>query len=278
MTMSNVIDMWFPSRLDPDNCPMDYFIAKYLSGIDRERINPANSKMRAGGEAHRAFEHYLGGTPLKEAIETQKHELTKFNAPNAKDHEQHKLCLKHFDAVVNNLVLAAKECRMKVEDIEQLVKTNAKGIDLNVGGYVDVVEQDVIVECKTKWPTPFLKADGTYSERTQSLPKRPTLSNLRQTSVYSRAANKPGRIIYVNHKGYQIYDHTNCPEMQSEPMAQAFETMRLVARARQNLLKISNDPKILTRYVEPNFGHYVWNNVDDEIVQQVKDIWGYLDG
>ena len=66
--MSNVIDMWFPSRLDPDNCPMDYFIAKYLSGIDRERINPANSKMRAGGEAHRAFEQYLGGTPLKEAI------------------------------------------------------------------------------------------------------------------------------------------------------------------------------------------------------------------
>jgi hypothetical protein len=54
--------------------------------------------------------------------------------------------------------------------------------------------------------------------------------------------------------------------------------MRLVARARQNLLKISADPKILTRYVEPNFGHYVWNNVDDEIVQQVKDIWGYLDG
>ena len=40
--------------------------------------------MRAGGEAHTAFEHYLGGTPLKEAIETQKHELTKFNAPNAK--------------------------------------------------------------------------------------------------------------------------------------------------------------------------------------------------
>ena len=70
MTMSNVINMWFPSRLDPDNCPMDYFIAKYLSGIDRERINPANSKMRAGGEAHRAFEQYLGGTPLKEAIET----------------------------------------------------------------------------------------------------------------------------------------------------------------------------------------------------------------
>ena len=276
--MNSLIDMWFPSRLDPDNCPMDYFIAKYLSGIDRQRINPANSKMRAGGEAHKAFELYLGGTPLNEAIETQKHELSKFNAPNAKDHEQHKLCMKHFDAVVNNLVLAARECQMKVEDIEQLVKTDAKGLDLKIGGYVDVIEQDVIVECKTKWPTPFLKVDGSYSERTQSLPKKPTVSNLRQTAIYSKAANKPGRIIYANHKGYQVFDNTNCFEMQSEPMNQAFETMRLVARARQNLLKISNDPEILARYVEPNFSYYIWNNVDDEIIAQVKQIWGYRNG
>tara|TARA_R100000781_G_scaffold26941_1_gene20017 strand:+ start:523 stop:1353 length:831 start_codon:yes stop_codon:yes gene_type:complete len=276
--MNDVIDMWYPSRLDPEHCPLDFFIAKYVAGLDRDRINPANSKMRAGSEAHRAWQMYLEGKPLKEAIETCKHELSRFNAPNAKDHEQHKLCLKHFDTVVNNFVLASAECNIKVDEIEQLCKTDAEGIDLNVGGYVDVVEFDYINEAKSKWPTPFLKADGTYSERTQSLPKGPTASNVRQAAIYSRASNKPVRIIYANHKGYMVFDQTNCESLQPEALNAAFETMRLSARARQNLLKISNDPEIISRYVIPNFSHYVWNNVDSEIIARVKEIWGYRNG
>ena len=50
------------------------------------------------------------------------------------------------------------------------------------------------------------------------------------------------------------------------------------ARARQNLLKISDDPEIMARYVIPNFSHYTWNNVDDETIKQVKNIWGFIDG
>ena len=276
--MNSLIDMWFPSRLDPEHCPLDFFIAKYVAGLDRDRINPANAKMRSGGEAHRAWQMHLEGKPLKEAIETCKHELSKFNAPNAKDHEQHKLCLKHFDTVVNNFVLASADCNIKVNEIEQLFKTDAEGIELNVGGYVDVVEFDYINEAKSKWPTPFLKADGTYSERSQSLPKAPTASNVRQASIYSRASNKPVRIIYASHKGYQVFDQTNCEALRPEGLNAAFETMRMSARARQNLLKISSDPEVISRYVIPNFGHYVWNNVDDDIVQKVKQIWGYRNG
>jgi len=276
--MSNLIDMWFPSRLDPDNCPLDFFIAKYVAGLDRDRISPASSKMRAGGEAHNAFELWLGGKPIKEAIETCKHELSKFNAPNAKDHEQHKLCLKHFDTVVNNFVLASADCNIKVNEIEQLFKTDAEGIELNVGGYVDVVEFDYINEAKSKWPSPFLKTDGTYSERSQSLPKSPTASNVRQAAIYSRASNKPVRIIYASHKGYMVFDQTNCELLQPQALNAAFETMRMSARARQNLLKISSDPQIISRYVIPNLSHYVWNNVDEEIIAKVKEIWGYRNG
>lgn len=47
------------------------------------------------------------------------------------------------------------------------------------------------------------------------------------------------------------------------------------ARARQNLLKISDDPEIMARYVIPNLSHYTWNNVDDETIKQVK-IYGDL--
>jgi len=276
--MSSLIDMWFPSRLDPEHCPLDFFIAKYVAGLDRDRINPANAKMRSGGEAHRAWQMHLEGKPLKEAIETCKHELSKFNAPNSKDNEQHKLCLKHFDTVVNNFVLASAECNIKVNEIEQLFKTDAEEIELNVGGYVDVVEFDYINEAKSKWPTPFLKADGTYSERTQSLPKAPTASNVRQAAVYSRASNKPVRIIYANHKGYQVFDQTNCEYLQPQALNAAFETMRISARTRQDLLKINTNPEIIARYIVPNFGHYVWNNVDDEIIARVKQIWGYRNG
>ena len=276
--MNSLIDMWFPSRLDPEHCPLDFFIAKYVAGLDRDRINPPNAKMRSGSQAHKAWQLHLQGTPLKEAIETCKHELSKFNAPNAKDNEQHKLCLKHFDTVVNNFVLASADCNIKVNEIEQLFKTDAEGIELNVGGYVDVVEFDYINEAKSKAPSPFLKADGSYSERSQSLPKSPTASNVRQAAIYSRASNKPVRIIYASHKGYQVFDQTNCEYLQPQALNAAFETMRMSARARQNLLKISSDPQIISRYVIPNFSHYVWNNVDEEIIAKVKEIWGYRNG
>lgn len=276
--MSKLIDMWFPSRLDPEHCPLDFFIAKYVAQIDRSRINPPNAKMRAGSESHRAFQLWLGGTPLIEATETCKHELTKFNPPNAKDHEQHKICLKYFDAVVNNFVNAAKDYHIKADNIEQLVQTDAKGIELNIGGYVDVTEFDFINEAKSKWPSPFLKADSSYSERTQSIPKKPSAANIRQAAIYSRASNKPVRIIYANHKGYQVYDKDNCDYLHPEALNAAFETMRMSARARQNLLKISDDPEIMARYVIPNLSHYTWNNVDDETIKQVKNIWGFIDG
>jgi len=274
-----LIDMWFPSRLDPEHCPLDFFIAKYIARFDKDKINPPNAKMRAGGEAHRAIQLQLQGKPLSESIETCKHELSKFNALSEKDNEQLKICIKHFDTVVQNFVLAAIECHIKADEIEQLYKIEADGLDLQIGGYVDVTELNYINEFKSKWPSPFLKVDGTYSERSQAIPKNPTASNVRQAAIYSRASNKPVRIIYANHKGYQIFNKDNCDFLTPSALFAAFETMRISARTRQNLLKIGegaeNQAEIIARYVMPNFGHYTWSNVDDETIREVKRLWGF---
>ena len=72
-----------------------------------------------------------------------------------------------------------------------------------------------------------------------------------------------------------VFDQTNCELLQPQALNSAFETMRMSARARQNLLKISDKAEIISRYIIPNFSHYVWNNVDSEIIAQVNKIWGY---
>ena len=41
------IDMWYPSRIDIENCPMDYFNIKYVYGLDQDKMPPANAKMRS---------------------------------------------------------------------------------------------------------------------------------------------------------------------------------------------------------------------------------------
>jgi hypothetical protein len=57
-------------------------------------------------------------------------------------------------------------------------------------------------------------------------------------------------------------------------LKQAFETMRISARARQNLLKISNDPRVLAAYMPLNLMHYVWNDFDEDVLKEIMTIWG----
>ena len=37
---STLIDMWYPSRMDIENCPLDYFVIKYIHGLEPEQMPP----------------------------------------------------------------------------------------------------------------------------------------------------------------------------------------------------------------------------------------------
>ena len=67
--------MWYPSRMDIENCPLDYFVIKYIHGLEPEQMPPANAKMRSGSTVESCVADILQGEPEQEARQHWQHVL-----------------------------------------------------------------------------------------------------------------------------------------------------------------------------------------------------------
>ena len=243
---NSLIDMWFPSRIDTENCPMDWFLIKYVHGLEPDKMPPANAKMRSGSTVESCVVDILQGKAEPEARQHWQHVLEQHFPIHDKDEHQKNVCIGQFQDVVTNLLAAFREIQKEPTEFQELVKGEGKGIDVPMGGFVDVTAKDSIIEIKTQWSTAtgLFNKDGSLRLRKPSKTETPQKSHLRQVATYSNAAEKPPILIVANAFEYTVFDDMNTEFMRKKQLKHAFETMRLSARARQNLLKISDDPKI----------------------------------
>lgn len=273
---NTIIDMWYPSRIDTENCPMDWFLIKYIHGLEPEQMPPPNAKMRSGSTVESCVADILQGEPEQEARQHWQHVLDQHFPINDKDEHQKNVCIGQFQDVVTNLLAAFREIQKEPTEFQELVKGEGKGIDVPIGGFVDVTAKDSIIEIKTQWSTAtgLFNKDGSLRLRKPSKTDTPQKSHLRQVATYSNAAEKPPILIVANAFEYTVFDDMNTEFMRKKELKHAFETMRLSARARQNLLKISDDPKVLANFVPLNLMHFVWKELDEEVLREIMDIWG----
>ena len=270
------IDMWFPTRMDTENCPMDYFNIKYVYGLDQDKMPPANAKMRSGSSVEKCFVDIIQGRPEQEARQHWQHVLEQHFPINDKDEHQKNVCIGQFQDVVTNLLAAFKEIHKEPTEFQELVKGEGKEIDVPMGGFVDVTAKDSIIEIKTQWSTAtgLFNKDGSLRLRKPTKTETPKKSHLRQVATYCNAAEKPPILVVANAFEYTVFDEMNTEYMRKKELKQAFETMRLSARARQNLLKISDDPKVLANFIPLNLMHFVWKDIDEEVLKEIMSIWG----
>ena len=275
-TSDTLIDMWFPSRMDIENCPMDWFNIKYVYGLEPDKMPPPNAKMRSGSAVESCLVDMMKGKAEQEAREHWQNVLEQHHPINDKDVHQKNVCIGQFQDVVTNLLAAFREINVEATDFQELVKGEGKGIDLAMGGYVDVTTKNSIIEIKTQWSTAsgLFNKDGSLRLRKPSKTETPSKAHLRQVATYTNAAQKPPKLVIANAFEYTIFDENNTEFLRQKELKQAFETMRISARARQNLLKISNDPRVFAMYAPLNLMHYVWNDFDEEVLKEIMTIWG----
>ena len=273
---NSLIDMWFPSRIDTENCPMDWFLIKYVHGLEPDKMPPANAKMRSGSTVESCVVDIMSGRAEQEARQHWQHVLEQHFPIHDKDEHQKNVCIGQFQDVVTNLLAAFREIQKEPTEFQELVKGEGKGIDVPMGGFVDVTAKDSIIEIKTQWSTAtgLFNKDGSLRLRKPSKTETPQKSHLRQVATYSNAAEKPPILIVANAFEYTVFDDMNTEFMRKKQLKHAFETMRLSARARQNLLKISDDPKVLANFVHLNLMHFVWKELDEQVLREIMDIWG----
>ncbi len=275
-TSDTLIDMWFPSRMDIENCPMDWFNIKYVYGLEPNKMPPPNAKMRSGSAVESCLVDMMKGKAEQEAREHWQNVLEQHHPINDKDVHQKNVCIGQFQDVVTNLLSAFRKMNVEATDFQELVKGEGKGIDLAMGGYVDVTTKNSIIEIKTQWSTAsgLFNKDGSLRLRKPSKTETPSKAHLRQVATYTNAAQKPPKLVIANAFEYTIFDENNTEFLRHKELKQAFETMRISARARQNLLKISNDPRVFAMYAPLNLMHYVWNDFDEEVLKEIMTIWG----
>ena len=273
---SGLLDMWFPSRMDIENCPMDWFNIKYVYGLEPDKMPPANAKMKSGSAVESCLVDMMKGKAEQEARQHWQNVLEQHHPINDKDVHQKNVCIGQFQDVVTNLLAAFREINVEATDFQELVKGEGKGIDLAMGGYVDVTTKNSIIEIKTQWSTAsgLFNKDGSLRLRKPSKTETPSKAHLRQVATYTNAAQKPPKLVIANAFEYTIFDEHNTEFLRQKQLKQAFETMRISARARQNLLKISDDPRVFAMYAPLNLMHYVWNDFDEEVLKEIMGIWG----
>lgn len=158
---------------------------------------------------------------------------------------------------------------------EERIETWLNDVNVPIIGFVDLlVEGSMFAEMKTKAPrkTKLLK-DGTQGWAKATLPKKPEFAHICQAAIYWHALRVTPSIIYIAEHDAVIFNAYNCEELQADGIAYALDEMRQRALIRQNLLRVSTDPKVLASITDPDWGHmYQWK-IKQEWLERAKNLW-----
>ena len=163
----------------------------------------------------------------------------------------------------------------QVED-GRWVSVQLDGVELPFIGQIDV-EAGAVVEIKTKWPT--LSKQAKRGWQVNSLPPRPDPNHVGQVALYWRwlreqSDNVPVKLVYANCKGYRIFDSADCEELSVASLEAALERMRIIARARESLMKQAGSVEQLFSLIAPDFSHFMWRDVSPEYMAAARKQWG----
>ena len=72
---------------------------------------------------------------------------------------------------------------------------------------------------------------------------------------------------------FTIFSKDNCELMTPEAFDEYLEDCRKTLESRQNLLKLSSDPKEIAKYIQPDFEHFMWRDLNEEQMKEAKALW-----
>jgi len=155
---------------------------------------------------------------------------------------------------------------------EKKVTCELAGISVPVMGYIDLFTDKAFCEIKTKAPRQGpARKDGTRNFGKATLPKKPEFSHLCQVAIYAKATELVPHLAYVSADDGVLFTPENCEELQSDMLNYCLNEMRRRAALRQNLLRISTDPKVLASLTDPDFQHpFYWNH---QFKDEAKELW-----
>jgi len=268
--MTEELDHYSPSQLLR---PMAVWLFQYVY-LNRKQRRAIKVGYNAafGTAVHGAIQAMLTiGADFDEAIDSAYLSFDFHDAPASEPEEKREKYRELIpDAVEQGIDLLAE--RFGGAEEEHKIEVSLDGVELPVIGYIDLCTSDAFCEVKTKAPRMgAVKKDGTRGWTKAALPAKPQFEHLCQVAVYQKATGLEPHLAYVSATGSTLFTPDNCEELQPEYLAFCLEEMRGRAIRRQNLMKVSDDPKVLAGLLDPDFQHpFYW---DEEHKEEAKELW-----
>jgi len=253
------ITHYSPSQL---NRPTSVWVFEYIHLTkDQRRQITVGENAAFGTAVHGGIQSVLcGGQDIDEAIETAVMEFDFHPANESEDKREHYRTL-----IEPAIELGIEELAVWTKsEAEMRVEWQPDGLLIPIIGYVDMSQpyNGRFLEMKTKAPRQgAVKKDGTRSWVKAMTPKQPDWSHVQQCAVYHKATGLTPNIAYISDHTVTVFTPDNCEKLSQEAIEFAAEQMRQKAIKRQNLLKISTDPKVLASIIEADFDHpFYWKH------------------
>ena len=251
------------------------WIFKYLALSKQERREMGVGERAAiGSSVHTAVQAVLcHGQDMNESIDAA---ITAFDFHDADEdrvlRDKLRTCI---PAMIENGVEILAEANFAGSVDEERILLWLDGVNVPLLGFVDLVQPETMFcEMKTKAPrkTKVLKS-GEQGWSKASLPKKPEHNHLCQAAIYQKALNVTPSICYIAEHDCQMFTPFNCDELKADSIADALEDIRQKALIRQNLLRVSNDPKVLASITDPDWKHAFQWRMEPEFLRKAKELW-----
>jgi len=267
------------------NKPNDVWFHDYIFRDQewRRSAKTPNPSMTAGNAAQDGVNEYVfenKNTREAQAFGIRKYKKNKFLYSD-ETLEHYEKNLEVMGACINNGIRALDEVGIKKEkkvSAELYCEYFFPGIEIPTIGRTDLMATSkYLIELKTKWFSKKL-AKGY-------IPKQPDYRYLCQVAFYWKATGLEPILIY--HTGmpskdrstkeikneFTIFSKDNCELMTPEAFDDYLEDCRRTLMARQKLLQLSSDPKEIAKYIQPDFDHFMWRDLNEEQMKEAKALW-----
>ena len=265
------LEHYSPSALETS---VAYWVWNYCHLGPRRRDVPIGAPAPAGGAAHDAIQAVVcDNVNIDDAVAEAQQRMMDHNPKNELDATKVQRYIGEMGAMVYNGVEAMTHFGDIEKKKEQVLGYEHPRLDLPIIGYADFCSSDNIIELKTKWSRAgAVRKNGSRGFSIPSLPKKPDAAHARQVAFYYAASGKMPSIVYISSNNYVIFDETNCDDLKVPALQARMEQLLSNAFIRQNLLKISNDPKVLAGYCQPDWNDFRWG-IGDEFLKEAKELW-----
>ena len=264
------LDHFSPSQL---NKKLAVWMFQYvaLSKEDRRQMKVGYPAIY-GTAVHQGVQHYLcDGLVMDDAVEMA---MTSYDLQQVKDTDDERNTAyrdKIQPAIEQGVELLGDA--FESAEAERHVTLELPELVLPIIGYVDLIKDNVICECKTKigrMNQP--KKDGTRTLGKAQIPAEPAQYHVEQVAIYSKATGAIPSIAYISHDRAVRFDPFNCQALRAENIDRAIENVRQKALKRQNLIAYSNDPMVLGGILEADFSHpFYWDDPDN--LEYAKEVF-----